>query len=113
MARPFLGLAAGEKEEERESSRSRRASLCSKGGQGARELRWRRHGDGDRGGSVATVATGRRRRGETDQWVPPVRDLSFSILQKFQQHFVFNWGPETILKILEKFTGHLYIRWNL
>ena len=28
------------------------------------------HGDGDRGGSVATVATGRRRRGEDDRWVP-------------------------------------------
>ena len=39
MARPFLGFAAGGKRRRRESSRSRRACLCSKGGQGARVAR--------------------------------------------------------------------------
>ena len=77
LRRLGLGFRSEGEKEGRGSSRSRRSSLCSKGGQGAREPRWRRHGDGNRGGSVATVATGRRRRGETDQWVPPVRDLSF------------------------------------
>ena len=42
------------------------------------------HGDGDRGGSVATVATGRRRRG---WWVPPVRTFSFSCFSEFPVGF--------------------------
>ena len=58
-----LGFRQGGKRRERRSSEARGSFLSSIGGPGAREPRWRRHGDGDRGGSVTTVATGRGRRG--------------------------------------------------
>ena len=68
--------AGGEKEGRREQVVVEELLILQRGGPGARRPRWRRHGDGDRGGSVTTISTGRRSRGETDLWVPPVRDLS-------------------------------------
>ena len=55
-----LGFRQGEKGGRGGAAGRGRGLYPPGGGLGARRPRWRRHGDGDRGGSVTTVATGRR-----------------------------------------------------
>ena len=82
MARPFLGLdARGEKEEEREQQVAEGVFMLQGG---ARER-------GERGESTGARRPWRQcfpwrhsERGEMTGGSPPVRDFSFSILQKFQ-----------------------------